>query len=97
MLYRITSSADWKQAQLQGFFTSPDLLVAGYIHSSVLSQVVDTANMFWLGREDVLILEIDGAYLRAEGIEVEVRQQWAAERGQVLNSILGSIPLAAIV
>jgi len=95
LLYRLTSAADWERAQRLGFFASPDLLAAGYIHSSTLAQVADTANLFYTGQENVLALEIDEALLKAQGISV--LQRWAAERGQVFSLIAGPIPLSAIV
>ncbi|HEX8348577.1 MAG TPA: DUF952 domain-containing protein [Hymenobacter sp.] len=94
MLYRITPPADWQQAQQTGFFASADLITEGFIHSSALSQVTATANLYYAGQTDLLVLEIDEAPLQAAGIKVV--QEWAAERGQAFPHIFGSIPVAAI-
>lgn len=90
MLYQLTSAADWDRAQRLGFFTSPDLRAVGYIHSSTLAQVADTANLYYAGQENVLALEIDEARLEAQGIAI--LHPWAAERGQCSPLLPGLFP-----
>lgn len=57
MLYRIAEAADWERAQRTGFFASPDLAAEGFIHSSELWQVLETARRYYIGRSGLLLLE----------------------------------------
>ena len=53
-----------------------------------------TANLYYAGQTDVLVLEIDEAYLQAVGVKVV--REWAQERGQAFPYIFGPVPLEAI-
>ncbi|KUG08429.1 DUF952 domain-containing protein [Solirubrum puertoriconensis] len=95
MLYRVAELADWQQAQQTGFFASADLQAEGFIHTSELHQLLETANRYYLGRTDVVLLELDEAALGAAG--VVVKREWAESRGQYFAHVFGPIPLAAVV
>ncbi|OON68600.1 DUF952 domain-containing protein [Hymenobacter sp. CRA2] len=95
MLYRVADQADWQQAQQTGFFASADLQAEGFIHTSELYQGVETANRYYHGRRDVLLLELDEQALLAAG--VEVKREWAASRGQHFAHVFEPIPLSAVV
>lgn len=94
MLYRVAEPADWQRAQATGVFASADLHQEGFIHTSGLHQLVDTANRYYCGRRDVLLLELSEEALAAAG--VEVRHEWAPARGQHFAHVFGPIPLAAV-
>jgi uncharacterized protein (DUF952 family) len=95
MLYRIAEPADWARAGQTGFFVSADLAAEGFIHASELYQVVETAQRYYPGRPDLLLLELDEAVLQAAG--VAVRREWVARRGQYFAHVFGPVPLAAVV
>ena len=59
MLYRVADPADWQQAQQTGFFASADLAAEGFIHSSELHQVLETARRYYAGRTALVWLEWD--------------------------------------
>ncbi|GAB2947386.1 DUF952 domain-containing protein [Hymenobacter coalescens] len=94
MLYRVAEQADWQRAQQTGFFASADLQAEGFIHTSELHQLVETANRYYLGRRDVLLLELDEPALQAAA--VPVKREWAASRQQFFAHVFGPIPLRAI-
>ncbi|GAA4384214.1 DUF952 domain-containing protein [Hymenobacter koreensis] len=94
MLYRIAEPADWQQAQQTGFFASPDLKAEGFIHTSELYQVVETANRYYAGRADMLLLELDEKAVQAAGISV--KREFVASRQQEFAHVFGPIPLTAI-
>ncbi|UYZ59604.1 DUF952 domain-containing protein [Hymenobacter latericus] len=95
MLYRVAELSDWEQAQQTGYFASADLQAEGFIHTSELHQLLETANRYYLGRADVVLLELDEATLGAAG--VLVKREWAESRGQYFAHVFGPIPLRAIV
>lgn len=94
MLYRIAEPADWQQAQRTGFFASADLAAEGFIHSSEVHQILETARRYYARRTDLLLLEWDEAALAAAGVRVE--REWVASRGEHFAHVFGPVPLAAV-
>mgnify|MGYP005861374609 CR=1 FL=1 len=64
-ILHITTRADWEHAQPQGDYAAPSLAEEGFIHCSTLEQVAGSANRYYAGREDVLLLLIDPMKLTA--------------------------------
>ncbi|AYA35923.1 DUF952 domain-containing protein [Hymenobacter oligotrophus] len=94
MLYRVAELPDWQRAQQTGFFASADLQAEGFIHTSERHQLLDTANRYYPGRTDIVLLELDEATLGAAG--VPVKREWAESRGQFFAHVFGAIPLGAV-
>ena len=94
VLYRIAEPADWQQAQKTGFFASADLAAEGFIHSSEVHQILETARRYYAGRADLLLLEWDEAALTAAGVRVE--REWVPGREQHFAHVFGPVPLAAV-
>lgn len=94
MLYRLTEVASWEQAQQDSFFASPDLTEDGFIHSSTLGQVLETARRHYQGRGELVLFEIDEAALATDGVRVE--REWAAGRGDYFPHIFGPIFMHAV-
>lgn len=94
MLYRVAEFRDWQQAQQTGYFASADLQAEGFIHTSERHQLLETANRYYHGRQDVVLLEIDEEALQAAG--VEVKREWAPSRQQHFAHVFGPIPLRAV-
>jgi uncharacterized protein (DUF952 family) len=70
LIYHIAIRADWERALEDGEYTrsSVDKTLAeeGFIHASQASQVARTANKFYRGlRDDLVLLVIDAGLLRA--------------------------------
>ncbi len=66
VIYHIAARADWDAAQQTGLYRSPSLPVEGFIHCSMAAQVERSANKFFSGRQDLLLLVIDTARLTSE-------------------------------
>ncbi|SHL05781.1 DUF952 domain-containing protein [Hymenobacter psychrotolerans] len=94
MLYRITNSADWQQAQQNGFFASPDLAAEGFIHCSEKSRILETARLYYAGCAGLYLLEVDEPALAAAGVQVE--REWVERRQQHFAHVFGALPLAAV-
>ena len=63
--YHITSKDDWAAQQSAPEFTADSLESEGFIHASDVDQIVDTANLIFRGRTDLVILVIDTDRLTA--------------------------------
>jgi uncharacterized protein (DUF952 family) len=71
LIYKITSTALWREAEAQGEFRgAPVDLADGYIHFSTAQQVRETAAKHFAGQDDLLLVAVDtgklGAPLRYE-------------------------------
>ena len=93
-LYRLADLADWEQARQTGFFASADLAAEGFIHTSELHQVLETAHRHYAGRAALVLLEIDEVALAAAGVRVE--REWAAGRGEFFAHAFAPIPVGAV-
>lgn len=90
-IYHITPRADWERAQPDGAYRAASLQTEGFIHCSTGAQVMATANRYYTGQPDLLLLEIDplrtGAELRYEGLP----------GGEQFPHLYGALPLAAVM
>ena len=91
-LMHITSKNDWSKALQEGSYRADSLLTQGFIHCSTPAQVADTANRFYAGQQDLVLLGID-----SQRVGAEVRWE-NLERGQMLfPHIYGPLNLEAVV
>ncbi len=65
-VFHITSRSDWQEAQQHGVYRADSLSTEGFIHFSTLNQVVRSANKFFAGRSNLVLLKIDPSRLKAE-------------------------------
>ena len=91
MIYRIAEAVDWRLAQCKGVFVSADLAAEGFIHCSERHQVARTAQKYYAGKTQLVMLEIDDSTLGA----TLVRENLTGSG--VFPHIYGSIPLSAIM
>jgi len=61
IILHITTRADWDAAQAAGSYRPPSLTHEGFIHCSTPAQVIASANKFFRGRTDLVLLCIDEA------------------------------------
>lgn len=66
MIYHIATRADWERAQNHGAYRHSSLENEGFIHCSTKEQVVQTANNFFKGQTQLLLLQIDEDQLSSE-------------------------------
>ncbi len=97
IILHITSREDWEAALSSGFYRSASLDAEGFIHGSTLGQTVDTAERFFPGRRDLVLLCID-----EEKTEPEVRYEGPAfEHDQRVASLFphlyGPLNVSAVV
>ena len=66
MIFHITTQSAWDEAAGAGLYRADTLATEGFIHCSSAAQVADVANARFRGREDLVLLWIDPAAVRAE-------------------------------
>jgi uncharacterized protein (DUF952 family) len=53
-------------AVARGTYAPSSLRDEGFIHCSTIAQVIDTANRFYRGKDDLVLIHIDESRLKAE-------------------------------
>ena len=66
MIFHIVKRGEWELAVARGSYAPESLGIEGFIHCSTISQVIDTANRFYRGESELVVLCIDEARVRAE-------------------------------
>jgi uncharacterized protein (DUF952 family) len=66
VLFHIAKIQAWEDAKQLQFYRGDTLDSEGFIHCSTLSQVVRTANKFFVGQKGLLLLWIDPEKVQAE-------------------------------
>jgi uncharacterized protein (DUF952 family) len=95
MIMHIVSHGDWAQAQRDGVYRAPSLDTVGFIHFSRPEQVVATANRFYQGQTDLVLLVVDPDRLHAQ-LRNE-RPAEAPESSEYFPHLYGALNLDAIV
>lgn len=90
-LFHITTHEAWRQARSVGVYRADSLETEGFIHCSTERQVIQTANRFYAGRPDLVLLAIDESKLDANLIYEE------SEPGQHFPHLYGPLNLDAVI
>lgn len=59
LIYHIIPEADWRKALEMGSYQPESLESEGFIHFSKLEQVTDTAQRYYAGRTDLMLLQVE--------------------------------------
>jgi uncharacterized protein (DUF952 family) len=65
IILHITSYAEWEEARTEGVYAPESLKKDGFIHCSTAMRVLDVANNFYQGQNDLLLVCIDKNKLQA--------------------------------
>ncbi len=65
-VYHIVPKADWEMAQQKAVYAPISIQTEGFIHCSNLSQVLGSANLFFKGQTNLLLLKIEVAKLKEQ-------------------------------
>ena len=98
MILHITDKHDWETAQFQGFYSPVSLDFEGFIHCSSLEQTAETANLFFSGKGNLVLLCIDTNLLKAD-LRYEAPTGMANDenRSGLFPHIYGNLNLDAVV
>ena len=101
LVFHIAVEADWDEAERRGLYVVPSLDREGFIHCSTSEQVIDTANAFFPGRRDLVLLFVDDQRTTAEVRDEPSAdaQHGGTERGEVelFPHLYGPLNLDAVV
>jgi uncharacterized protein (DUF952 family) len=59
MILHILTRSQWDLARQHCDYCPPSLAAEGFIHCSTITQVIATANLFYRGKHDLIVLRID--------------------------------------
>lgn len=65
MIFHIAVATEWEAALGDGAYRPPSFAAEGFIHCSTREQVIATANLYYRGRRDLVLLSIDENWLTA--------------------------------
>lgn len=91
IILHIAERHSWELAILQGEYRPASLDDEGFIHCSLLEQVVAVANAFYRGRQNLVLLIIDPAKVPGD-----IRFEDCYETGQEFPHIYGPLPINAV-
>jgi uncharacterized protein (DUF952 family) len=66
MIVHIVKRSEWMLAVGRRTYAPDSLRSEGFIHCSTPAQLIDTANRFYRGQQDLVVLYIEESRLRAE-------------------------------
>jgi uncharacterized protein (DUF952 family) len=89
-LFHIIDAAEW--AAVVGEYRPPSLAEQGFVHLSFADQVAGTANRFYGGAENLVVLEVD-----PDALPDEVRLEDSYGAGILFPHLYGPLPAVAVV
>ncbi len=89
MVFHLVDEESWVRAVARGEYAPPSLTTEGFVHLSTRAQVAGTAQRFFAGRTDMLVLHVDETKLTAP-------LKYEAADGQQFPHYYGPLPLTAV-
>ena len=89
-ILHLCSEQAWRTAQTRGEYRANTLDTEDYMHCSRPEQVAGTANRYYVGRRDMILLVID-----PDKVHAEIRYE-PAKNGQLYPHIYGPLNLDAV-
>ena len=91
LIYHITTRAEVNAATSAGEYTPQTFADEGFIHCSYAGQVQGVANRYYLGQDDLVLLEIDPAKLTCDIIDENL-----VGGDEQFPHVYGRLPMAAV-
>lgn len=92
IIYKIVPAGLWREAEAAGVFGgAPIDLADGYIHFSTGAQVRRTAELYFRGQDDLLLVAVEGGRLGA-ALKYE-----PSRGGDLFPHLYGTLPLDAVL
>lgn len=92
IIYKIVSADLWQAAETAGSFSGAGIdLADGYIHFSTAAQARRTAELYFRGQQNLLLVAVDGESLGA-ALKYE-----PSRGGDLFPHLYGVLPLAAVI
>ena len=84
-------------AVARGSYAPSSLRDEGFIHCSTIAQVIDTANRFYRGQDDLILLFIDESRLKAELKYEAPTKDRGESSGELFPHLYGELNVDAVV
>jgi uncharacterized protein (DUF952 family) len=97
VICHIVKRSEWMLAVARGTYAPVSLPAEGYIHCSTLAQVIDTANRFYRGKDDLVLLHIDESRLKADLRYEAPRTHHGESGGELFPHLYGELNVDAVV
>jgi uncharacterized protein (DUF952 family) len=97
LIFHIAGKAEWQPAVESGVYEPPSLATEGFIHCSTVDQVVESANRFFRGRQDLVLLSIDTERLKGAVRFEKPANPEDARRRKLFPHIYGPLSLSAVI
>jgi len=91
MIFHIAEKSVWKACKQLDSYVPSEYLDEGFVHCSKLSQVERTANNYYKGRDDLVLLAIDD-----DKLEVPIRYENLIGGEENFPHVYGELHKAAI-
>lgn len=91
-ILHIVSKTEANAARSQGYYQPASFNQEGFIHCSYPHQVCRVANLFYHGKTDLVLLEINKALIDCEVIDEDLYQS-----GEAFPHIYGQLPWKAVM
>lgn len=92
LLFHLTTKENWNKYKKSGNYEPESLESDGFIHCSTGSHVEDTANRFFAGQDEILLLIIDASMIRED-----IKYEKDDETGEKFPHIYGPVSVNAII
>ncbi len=92
MLFHIAQSSDWNAAVASGSYSVPSLMTEGFIHFSTRDQFMATAGRYYVGVNQLVLLEIDESLLDSAALRFE-----ASTNDELFPHYYAELPTSAVV
>ena len=91
-VYKIIAADLWQAAEDSGVFTGAGIdLTDGFIHLSTAAQARRTAQLYFAGQDNLVLVAVDGASL-GDALKYEPSRD-----GDLFPHLYGSLPLTAVL
>ncbi len=91
MILHITTRPQWEDALSHGVYQHPSLFDEGFIHCSTAGQIVCTANRYYCGQSNLVLLCI-----RSNRLKAALVYEDSYSRGEEFPHIYGPLNLNAV-
>lgn len=92
MIYHLTTRSAWSAALATGTYAPASLAAEGFIHCSTAAQYLATANLYFRGAPDLLVLAIDESSL-----PIRFEPPAGSSRPDLFPHLYAPLPLTSVV
>lgn len=92
IIYHIANNIDWERAQSAGSYECESLHSEGFIHLSTESQLQESLNIYFKGKTDITILELD-----TDKIKGTLKWELSESRGEEFPHLYNPLNVSAVI